>query len=525
MTPVVDHAPVRTLVVRCADWPVVAAGRAPDEPVAVLRAGRVLATSPAARAEGVRAGQRRREAQRRCPGLVVLDPDPEREARAFSSLVALVDRFTPRVELSEPGRLAFPVRGPSRLFGGDEELARLVAVDLGDALDAEGWGAAIGVGVADGMFAAARAAVAAVRRPGHVLVVAPGGSAAFLAPAPVSTLGRPDLADVLRRLGLHDLGSFAALDPDDVVGRFGADGRIAHRLARGLDERPPQPGPPPRSFEEEIALDPPAERVDAVAFAVRRGAEELEARLAGEGLSCTRVSIVVETDAGERLERVWRHEGVLRPAEIVDRARWQLDGWLSAPPGRRPTGGVARVLLVPDELVAAVGRQDGFWGGSSDADARAARALARVQGLLGPAAVTVPEHRGGRGPAEQVVRVPFVGVDRAVRPPDGAPWPGRVPAPAPALLGRPEPVELLDERGAVVGVSGRGELSAAPRRLVRAGRVTEVDAWAGPWVFDERWWAPLERRRRARLQLVLVDGRAVLVHVEGGQWVLEGTYD
>ena len=517
---------VRTLAVRCIDWPLIAAGRSPDEPSMVLRADRVVATSPAARADGVRVGQRRREAQRRCPTAVVLDHDPDRDARVFASIAGLVDRFTPRVELSEPGRLAFPVRGASRLFGGDESLARLVAADIADALGSAGWGDAVGVGVADGAFTAGRAAVAAVRAPGHVCVVAPGGSAAFLAPLPVSVLGRPELVDVLRRLGLRDLGAFAALDPDDVVGRFGSDGRTAHRAARGLDERPPQPGPPPQSFVEELDLDPPADRVDMVAFAARRVVDELDARLAGAGLACTRVMIAIETESGERLERLWRHEGALRPAEIVDRVRWQLDGWLSAPIGRRPAGAVTRVVLLPDEVIPAVGRQDGFWGGSTDADGRAARALARVQGMLGPGAVTVPEPRGGRGPAEQVVRVPFVGVDRAVRTVDDAPWPGRVPAPAPTLVAPvPEPVELLDARGASVTVSGRGELSSVPERLVRAGRPTAVVAWAGPWVFDERWWAPSERRRRARLQLVLADRRAVLVHVENGTWVLEGVYD
>lgn len=517
-------AAVRVLVVRCVDWPLLAAGRTPDEPAAVFRANRVIATTPAARADGVRSGQRRREAQRRCPALEVLEPDPDREARVFSSIVALVDRFTPRVELFEPGRLAFPTRGPSRFFGGDEELARLVAADIDDALGAAGWSGAVGVGIADGSFAAARAATVAVRRSDHVVVVAPSGSAEFLAPMPVSSLGRPELADVLRRLGLRDLGSFAALDPDDVVGRFGAEGRIAHRSAQGLDEHPPRPGPPPRTHEEEVVLDPPAERIDLVAFSVRRAAEELDTRLSADGLACTRVSIIVETDAGERLERVWRHEGALRPVEIVDRARWQLDGWLSGPPDRRPTGGVARVVLVPDELVPAVGRQEGFWGGVTDADARAARALTRVQGVVGPTAVTVPEHRGGRGPAEQVVRVPFVGVDRAVPSPGVAPWPGRVPSPAPVLVVA-EPIELYGVDDASVVVSGRGELSTPPVRLVRDGSSVPVVAWSGPWTYDERWWVPSERRRRARLQLVLGDRRAVLVHVELGRWTLEGIYD
>lgn len=519
-----DPDAVRTLVARCFDWPVIAAGHAPEDPVAVLHANRVVATSPAARADGVRRGQRRRDAQRRCPGLVVLDPDPDRDARAFAPIVASIDRFTPRVELSEPGRLAFPVRGASRLFGGDDALARLVATDLTDVLVSSGWDDAVGVGVADGAFTAMRAATIAVRRPGHVCVVPPGGSAAFLAPFPVAVLGRPELSDVLHRLGLRDLGAFAALAADDVVGRFGAEGRVAHRLARGLDEHPPRAEAPPRSYDSEVELDPPAERVDIVAFATRRVAEELELRLAADGSACTRLSIVIETDAGERLERVWRHEGALRPAEIVDRVRWQLDGWTSAPPGRRPTGGVTRVVLVPDEVVPAAGRQEGFWGGTTDADVRAVRALTRVQGMLGPAAVTVAEHRGGRGPAEQVVRVPFIGVARTVRSPDPAPWPGRVPAPAPALL-MAEDVDVLDGRGVTVAVSGRGELSSPPVRFVHHGRATVIETWAGPWVFDERWWSPLERRRRARLQLVLGDRRAVLVHVEGGRWTLEGVYD
>ncbi|MBU3702157.1 MAG: DNA polymerase Y family protein, partial [Acidimicrobiia bacterium] len=184
-----DLGAVRTLVARCIDWSIIAAGRRPDEPAAVLRADRVLATSPAARIEGVRRGQRRRDAQRRCPELIVLDPDPERESRVFASIVALVDRFTPRVELSAPGRLAFPVRGPSRLFGGDDALARLVADELSATLGSEGWADAVGVGVADGVFAAERAASVAVGRSDRTCVVAPGDSAAFLAPLPVSVLG------------------------------------------------------------------------------------------------------------------------------------------------------------------------------------------------------------------------------------------------------------------------------------------------------------------------------------------------
>ena len=62
-------AGIRMAVVWCPDWPIVSWGVPLEEPAAVTVANRVVATSPAARAEGVQVGQRRRDAQSRCPGL------------------------------------------------------------------------------------------------------------------------------------------------------------------------------------------------------------------------------------------------------------------------------------------------------------------------------------------------------------------------------------------------------------------------------------------------------------------------
>ncbi|MEI7622288.1 MAG: DNA polymerase Y family protein [Actinomycetes bacterium] len=524
---------LRTLVVLCPDWPIIATAASADEPVAVIAANRVTATSPAARAEGVEVGLRRREAQRRCPRLRIFDPDPDRDARVFGSIAALVDRFTPRVELSSPGSLAFPTIGPSRYFGGDAALAQMVAAEIDDALSSSGWNNAIGVGVADGLFTATRAAEMAIVRTERVRVIDPGESANFLARFPVGVLDRPELVDVLQRLGLRRLGDFAALEVDDVVARFGSDGRLAHRLARGLDDRPSSVGPPQRSFDVVALLDPPAERVDIAAFTARTAADELHEQLGAEGLACTRLLVVIETDAGERLERIWRHEGALSSTGIVDRVRWQLDGWLNGPSAQRPNGGVSRLLLAPEEVMPARGRQHGFWGGETEADERAERALTRVQGMLGNAAVTIPEHRGGRTPADIVRRVPFLGRDGIAHQENlsrrNAPWPGRIPSPLPALLPvDPMPLDVLDADGGQVWVSGRGVISAEPTtiRFEDGSRGRHgVVGWAGPWLSDERWWDLTTHRRRARLQLALTDGRALLVQVEQGRWSVEAIYD
>lgn len=550
-------AAVRTLVVLGADWPVLAAGVPPDEPAAVLRANRVVACSPAARAEGVACGQRRREAQGRCPGLVVLEPDDARDARAFESVVAAVESFTPRIEITRPGRCAVATRGPSRYFGGDDALAARVHERVDALLAERGWAGAASVGVADGPFAAGLAAESAF---GEVRVVPAGAAARFLAPLPVAVLDRaaladgPGLIDVLTRLGLRTLGAVAALPAADLVARFGLDGQAAHRLARGLDERPPDTRIPAPVLRCEAELDPPADRVDTAAFVAKALADDLHARLDHLGLACTRVAILAETEHGESLERLWRHEGALTPGAIADRVRWQLDGWLTGSAAHRPTSGITLLALVPDEVVAATGRQLGFWGGESAADERAVRAIARVQGLLGTDAVTVPEWRGGRGPADQVVRVPAHAVDLdgprpAARPDSVAPpWPGRLPAPAPSTVHpEPFPVEVVDAAGEPVQVSGRGLVSAAPAHMssssgsgsssgssgpVGSGGASrnrapghDVVAWAGPWLADERWWDPPAHRRRARFQVATADGRAHLLAVEGGRWWVEATYD
>ena len=447
---------------------------------------------------------------------------------------------------ASPGTVATGTRGPSRYFGGDEALAGKVVDAVDGVLGERG---TCSVGIADGTFAAlqaARQAAAAAAQPNFVMVVPPGAAPQFLAPLPTACLERPELVDVWGRLGLRTLGAVAGLSLADVVGRFGAEGAVAHRLASGLDERPPDLRDPPPDLVVGTELDPPVERVDQVAFVAKVLADQLTEQLDRRGMACTRLAVEAETDHGEQLVRLWRHDGALSAGAIADRVRWQLDGWLSGSVGgpgeqggggteawaRRPTGPVKRLVLRPDEVGPATGRQLGFWGGDAAADERVIRTLARVQGLLGADEVKVPERRGGRHPAEQLRLVPAYAVDltesraAAVADDQGVPWPGRLPGPAPAVVhGAPVPAEVLDDRGRPVEVSGRGMASAPPAQLrVDGGPRRAVTAWAGPWPAEERWWDPERHRRRARFQLVDDTGAAHLAVREGGGWYVEAFY-
>ena len=101
----------------------------------------------------------------------------------------------------------------------------------------------------------------------------------------MATLDRPDLADLLVRLGLRTLGDLAALPAADLATRFGPEGARAARLAGGLDEHPRSVRRPPPDLRCRPELDPPADRVDIAAFTAKTLADELVARLDRLGLA------------------------------------------------------------------------------------------------------------------------------------------------------------------------------------------------------------------------------------------------
>ena len=581
------------LVVEVEDWSAIAAGLDPATPAGVVSAGRITALTPAAIAAGVRTGMRRRQAQSECPALELVERDPDLDARRFAPVVTALEDLTPRVEVLGAGCCVVATRGPSRYYGGDEALAELVQQTIAGVLDDAPVGTrsdatadvSVRVGIADGLFAAGLAAqLASTRAPSaQALVVPTGTSAAFLSelsqralagafsplgadssPAGPRGVGASNTAgsrgvgasntagsrgvgasntasnftDVLGRLGLRTLGDVAALPVADLIGRFGTQGEWAHRLASGRDLRPSQPAAAELELSVETEIDPPADRLDTVAFMAKALADQLDTQLtrAGQALVCVEVS--AETEHGETSSRRWRHGFRFSPPDVVDRVRWQLDGWRSVRGRDSPSGRISLIRLAVAETSPDEGRQLGFWGGQSEADERAERAMGRVQALVGFDGVAVGRLGSGRRFADLEQRLPFgttgpAGASNTAGPRGAGasnaapPWPGRLGAPAPAeVLAEPEPLVVLDADGEPVGVSGRVHLSAPPAVLRRAdGRTSAITAWAGPWPLDERWWDLRARRRQARFQLVLDDGTAHLCAVEGGRWQREATYD
>lgn len=547
-------------VLWCPNWAVVAAQGGRDEPVVVLHGNRVIAHSLAAGREGIAVGQRRRQAQACCPHVRIVAHDPDGDARRFEGVVTAIAALIPRVEITEPGMLSFLAKGPSRYFGGEAAMAdRMTALastaagssfvtDDSRGIDAGGTTprlcpalAAVGgfgMGVADGRFAAAIAARKAAARGGPAIV--PGGmqaTAAFLAPLPVQLLVTvagldDDFVQLLHQLGIRQLGQLAALSVADVLARFGRQGEFAHRIATGGDDRPPDTIEPPSGLVALQVLDDPAHHVDTLVFIARQLAEELASVLDADGKVCTRLVITAETDHSERNERLWYRSTGLSSAAMVERARWQLDAWVNS---AALTAGVTMLRLEPIEVRRDDGVQLGLWGGRTQADEWAARAVARLATLAGAEHVVVPAASGGRLPGDAFAWVPAVTADLAepaqrLTQTEG-PWPGSLPSPSPAVVhAEPAAIEIRDNDGNPVKVTGRGAVSAVPATVQRkssssnTGNPEPIVAWAGPWPLEERWWDSARARRSARFQLLTESGSLLLVSLERQRWWLLGEY-
>lgn len=512
----------RILVIWCPDWPVVSqlSDQPADTAMAVLGGdGTVVACSPRAREEGVRRGMRRRDAQARCPELLLRDHDADADARAFEPVLALIESLSSAVAPLRPGLCALAV--PARYYGGELESAAVIAEQL---VEHGLWD--VRCGIADDLFAAEQAARQAPVQ--EAVIVPSGGAADFLRDLPLAVLEDTAMVDLLRRLGLRTLGDFARLPARDVHTRFGSLGALAHRLARGEDRRLVARREVPPDLVGRAVFEPPLTRGEAIAFSLRTTAESFVADLAGRGQVATAVRIEIAADGALAHERVWRHPRWFSSADLVDRVRWQVQvpGAIGRP--------VEEVRIVPESVAALGEHAESLFGGG--ADQQVERGVARVQSLLGPEAVRSAGVQGGRDPRERQLTASWGERPLGIRS-SAAPWPGAIPsAPAPSrVLAAPTPAQVVGAGGQSVLVTGRGGLIGEPTRFrpQPEGAWRPVAAWAGPWPVDDLWWddppqaggAPTAARRVARFQVVGVDGSAWLMCVENGHWWTEARYD
>jgi len=261
--------------------------------------GRVFDASAEAAAGGVTAGMTARAAEVRCPEARLLEADVARCRVELDGLFQVLERASPKVEphgwgaaYADLGDLAHDQAEAASLL---RTIGQEVRHELGDALQpALGWDTS--------KFTAQTAA----RRtqPGRLLAVAGVRERTFLRPLPMALL--PLDKDTLLRLsflGLRTLGQYAALPSAAVWQQFGRPGKLAHRCARGEDDRPVIPRGQRPQRTAEIELEAPLAEQEGLSAALRYVASPLLAELRGNLQACGQVRLAVRFDDGSTQER------------------------------------------------------------------------------------------------------------------------------------------------------------------------------------------------------------------------------
>src|SRR3954469_20646545 len=133
-------------------------------PVAVAPPGidraTILALSAEARLAGIEQGMPVRKAQRLCPDLIVLPPNPKLYARASRALHDILRTFAPTIEPHGYGHAFLDLTGTGRLFGPPQDVAARIRREAGKRLRLP-----LSVGVATNKLVS-QAAIRADRRTG-----------------------------------------------------------------------------------------------------------------------------------------------------------------------------------------------------------------------------------------------------------------------------------------------------------------------------------------------------------------------
>ena len=288
--------------------------------------GQVWGVSAEAAACGVAAGMPVRTAEVRCPEAHLLDAGTARCRTEAEALLQVLEEASSQVE----------PHGQGSAYVDLEDLAR----DRADAVAlVQGVGQAVRRALGDalqpalGWDSSKFTAQAAARRtqPGRLRAVDGMRQRAFLRPLPVTLL--PLAGDTLQRLGflgLRTLGQYGALPRAAVWQQFGRAGVLAHRCARGEDDRPVVPRWQAPQLASRVEFEVPLVERERLVTALAHLVSPLLAQLRENLQACGQVRLAVQFDDGSEQERertfllpVSQEERMVRALDrLLDSLKW-----------------------------------------------------------------------------------------------------------------------------------------------------------------------------------------------------------
>jgi DNA polymerase-4 len=301
----------------------------------------ILALSAEARLAGLQRGMSVRKAQRLCPDLIVLPPNPKLYARASRALHEILQSFAPVIEPRGYGHAFLDLTGTGRLFGPPEDVAARIQREASERL-----GLPLSVGVA-GNKLVSQAAIRADRlvltpskarngwtggwaggqtggEPSNELLCVPvGNERSFLAPYPLDVL--PELDTYMRaRLEEYQLdliGEVAAISESALCAVFGRGGRTLRAQAQGIDPRPVLSPERQSEFHVIHTLTTDTHDLGVLHPILRTLSDRLGRRVRARGLSAGRLRLEATYADYTAIARAVPLSAAVLDAELWDAAR------------------------------------------------------------------------------------------------------------------------------------------------------------------------------------------------------------
>jgi len=282
--------------------------------------GVVSAASYEARRYGVRSAMPIGRAARLCPHAAFLPVDMDRYRRVSAEIMAILDDFSPLVEVVSVDEAFVDLTGTRALLGEPVETVRAIKARIRRAT-----GLTASAGLAANKFVAKVASD--LEKPDGLVVVPPGREAQFLAPLGVDRLwgvGRAT-ADALGALGVTRIGQLQRMAPEALARRFGKSGAVLHALAHGRDDRPVQPFTPAKSIGAETTFGVDCRDPARLLETLRSHAERIARELRRDRLAAGRVTLKLRFGDFRTVTRASSGEPTQDGLEIYRRAAALLE--------------------------------------------------------------------------------------------------------------------------------------------------------------------------------------------------------
>jgi DNA polymerase IV len=341
--------------------------------------GVVAAASYAVRRFGVHSAMPMRDALRRCPEAIVVQPRMSRYKEISDQVFAIFRDFTPLVEGLSLDEAFLDVTASQQLLGGPQvigaEIRRRIAAQTG--LTAS-------VGIASNKLLAKIASD--LNKPDGMCSIDAANLREILDPLPIHKLfgvGQKTLPTVLAA-GIRTFGEARAASDEIVWRAFGKHGRAMRDRAGGLDDRPVEPDREEKSISAEETFDTDIRAPAELKAQLQHLADRTASRLRAQKLLAGRVSVKIRRGDFTTYTRQRALEPPTQETAIVAAAAEALLGaWLASQPRA-----AVRLLGVGVADLQLLRQSDLFSSPQPDAGSRLDSAVDGIRDRFGAALLT-----------------------------------------------------------------------------------------------------------------------------------------